>query len=137
MPMQKRIAVWFLETLCEAFLLSVLLIVLSIPNGPSQHGFAHDLLSGVTAIYTVFVTTGYFFTTAIIGIFWRSQRPWLYPSVASLLFLMHLEIFIVGLGGAFEPSDRLPIRRGGAAIVFVCTFVGGYFLRKWPEVGRK
>jgi hypothetical protein len=137
MPMQKRIAVWFLETQCEALLLSVVLIVLSIPNGPSQYGFVHDLLFGLTAIYTVFFTTGYLLTTAIVGIFWRSQRSWLYPSVASVLFLIHFEIFSVGIGGAFEPSERLPIRGAGAGIVFACTFVGGWFLRKWIQVNRK
>jgi len=66
----KRLAVWLLETSCEALLLSVLLIVLSVPDGPSQAGFLKDLGFFVVATVYVFMWhSGCLVTTVIVRSF--------------------------------------------------------------------
>lgn len=64
--LQNRITVWFLEMGVEALLLSVVLNVLALPYGRSQHGLLKDLLFGFTAVLLVFCTSGYLFTTGIL-----------------------------------------------------------------------
>ena len=133
MLIQKRMTVVFLETACEALLLSVVLIVLSRPYGPSHWGFVKDLSFGFFAIFTIFFTTGYLLTTAIVGTYWRSQRLWLYPAVATVLFFIHSQIFFVIASGSTRP-EKLLIQTSGACIAFACTFVGSCLLRKWLSI---
>jgi len=126
----KRLIVWLLEISCEAFLLSLLLFVLS-PF--SKSASAKDVLILMAAIAFIFCTTGYLFTTVILRILWRSQRLWLYSCIATVLFLLHFEILNIGIGGAFRPSDRLPIMIVGMCIAFACSFVGSVTLYKWTK----
>lgn len=130
---QKRITTWFLETACEAFLLSLLLIVLSLSDGPSSLGFIRDLAFWFFASLILFFTTGYLLTTAIADALWRSKRVWLYPFVASILFSLHLQIVFLVAGG-WSSVERLPVRIAGPCIVFICTYIGSSFQLKQKPV---
>lgn len=124
----KRLAVWFVETCAEVFLLGLVLTVLL---GHDQHAFFKDLSIYSSGIVLMFFTTGYLLSTIVVRAVWRGQTLWSYPAIATVLFFIHFEIMNVGLGGAFEPSARLPILTAGACITFACTFVGGFVLREW------
>src|SRR5580704_17250673 len=79
---------------------------------------------------------GYYLTTALFGLVWRSQRPWLYPAIAATLFIVHMVIPVVRSQSDLTPEARsieLPFLAGGACIVFACRFLGGWFLRKWSR----
>src|SRR5579859_970542 len=130
----KRFIIWLLEISCEAFLLSLLLIILQ-HSGKSAS--AKDVLILMAAIAFMFYTTGYLFTTVILRILWRSQRLWLYSCIATVLFLLHFEILDIGIGGAFRSSDRGPILIVGMCIAFACSFAGSCALRKWLQTGGK
>jgi hypothetical protein len=125
----KRLSVWALETALQALLLSLVLIGLF---GYDSHEFGKTLLICTTWIVIMFFSTGYLFSTVLFRAFWRGRGLWLYSAIATLLFLIHFEILNVGVGvgGAFNPPERLRIRAAGVCIVFACTFVGSYFLRK-------
>ena len=130
----KRLAVWFLEISCEALLLSLLLIGLSVPFQPGQFGLGAELLSsfGVIANW-LFWRTGYLFTTAIVAVFFRGQKLWVYPAVAALLFVIHIEIVMVKLGSDLASTYGILIPAAGACIVFACTFAGSLILRRWAR----
>jgi hypothetical protein len=73
----KRLTVWLLEALCEALLLSLLVILyIRVSSGPDQQfGYAKQLLFLFIAILTVFMfASGYLLTTAIFGVVSRSHR---------------------------------------------------------------
>jgi hypothetical protein len=125
----KRLAVWLVETSCEALLLGLFFVVF---YGPDERGFIRDLLLVAVAVALLFVTTGYGLTTAILRSVWSGQRLWLYPIVATIPFFIHSQIFFVVSGGSTS-SEKLLIRSAGACIVFACTFVGGCLLRKWAN----
>jgi hypothetical protein len=127
MPIQKRLVVWFIETSCEALLLSALLVVLSKLYGPTQWGFAKDLAFGFFATLVVFMWgSGYLITTAIIRVVWRTEKLWLYSTVGALLFSIHLEIFF-SIATGWTSTERVMVRVVGPCIVFVCTYGGGSF----------
>ena len=133
MSIQKRIEVWALEIGCEALLVSVLLIVLSVPYGPSQLGFVRDLALGFLGTLLLFFTTGYLLTIAAADALLRGKTLWVYPFVVSILFSVHLQIlFLVASGWALV--GRLPMRIIGPCIAFACTYIGSAFLRK-PATG--
>jgi hypothetical protein len=135
----KRVTVWLLEMFSEAILLSVLLTVSSIREGPRpfQWSFVKELLFAVSAITYVFMWhSGYLLTTAVLRIVWKRPRLWLYSVVAVVVFLIHLQvIFLIASG--WTASERLPVQVGGACIVYGCTFVGSWFLRKWVQASSK
>jgi ABC-type Mn2+/Zn2+ transport system permease subunit len=124
----KRLCVWFVETVTEALLLG---IVLALLLGHDQNAFIKDVLIYSSAIGLLFFTTGYLLSTVLVRAFWRGQTVWSYPAIATVLFLIHFEIMNVGVGGAFEPKDRLPIRVAGTCIAFICTSLGTLALRRW------
>jgi hypothetical protein len=137
MVILKRLATWLLEILLELFILSVFLIVVSIPNGPSQWGFRKDLLFGMASIAVMFMWgTGYLITTCIAGLFLRGQQLWFYPVLAGILYLAHLNYMFVALKFGWSLSEKLWFDIGGACIVFACTLAGSYALRKWGKAGR-
>jgi hypothetical protein len=129
MQVTRRILVWFVETLLEALLLSV---VLERLLGHDKHAFLKDLSIYSSGIVLLFFTTGYFLTTILARALWRGQTFWSYSGVAAALFLVHFEVMNVGLGGAFDPSDRLRVRVLGTCIVLACTLAGSLALRRWP-----
>ena len=124
-----------LETLCETLLGSLLLLRL---NG--SYAFHRDVF--VSELWRAFVVmalafgwgTGYIISTAIVRTMWRSKRLWRYPSIASALFLGHLQwIFMITVG--FSSLERLVLRGVGVCIVFTCTLAGNLLLRRWNSVG--
>jgi len=124
----KRLTIWFLETVFEAFLLSVVLVCLL---GDDQHKYAKDLSVSFVWVGTMFFSTGYLFTTAIARAVWRGGTVRLYPVVAVVLFLVHFETLNYSAGGIFDLKKRVVIRVAGVCIVLVCTFAGNLILRKW------
>jgi hypothetical protein len=124
----KRLAIWLLEVVLEAFLLSVVLVCLL---GDDQHKYAKDLTVSFVWIGSMFFSTGYLFTTAIARAVWRGRTVLLYPVVAVLLFLVHFEILNYSAGGVFDIQKRVVIRVAGVCIVLACTFAGNLTLRKW------
>jgi hypothetical protein len=136
---KKRITVWFLETQCEVLLLSVLCTYLSFFNGHGPDGFFRELVISFLVLSTLFLATGYLLTTAIIAAFWRGHRLWLYPVFAAVLYSIILQILLFLLSdlNSSEKQEILTVRLAGPCIVFLCTFVGGYFLRGWAPAGNK
>ena len=138
--MLKRLAVWLLETVCVALLLSLLLIVLAWAEetGPyiSSRGFAHDMLVALAMTAIFVVNTGYLLTTAVCRVVWWNQRLWSYPVAAAVLFLAHLQYLFFETNGETS-SERLRLRAAGVCIVLGCTLVGSCLLRKWAEGGSK
>jgi hypothetical protein len=135
----KRLTVWLFEALCEALLLSVLLILyIRVSVGPDQQvSYSRQLLFFFAATLTVFMlASGYLLTTAIFGVVSRSQRPWLYPTIAAVLYLAHLRIAFGGERSGLSLAhwdlfQRLTLEAGGACVVFACTWVGTSLLRRW------
>ena len=131
----KRLLVWVLEVLAEAFLLGTLLGALLFPN-------FFNLISGVwalaLAVAAVLVLHGYYLTRALFGVVWRSQIPWLYPAIAAALFVTHMHIAIVRSKRDLTPfaqATEFPCLVGGACIVFAGAFAGNWALRKWTRTG--
>lgn len=126
----KRLVVWLLEILVEGFLLGVLLGALTLPNFIS-------LLPGVWAlglmVGVVLFFNGYYVTKALFGLIWRGQKSWLYPGIAATLFVIHMYIAYQRMKPDMSGLPRviLPFQIGGACIVFACTFLSGWFLRRW------
>ena len=131
--LEKRITVWFLETACEALLVSVLLIVLSPPYAPNPLGLLRDLAMGFFGTLNLFFTTGYLVTTAIADALWRRKGIGVYPFIVSILFSVHLQILFLAAGG-WTSEERLPVRIAGPCIAFACTYVGTSLLQK-PTAG--
>jgi hypothetical protein len=132
--MLKRLAVWLVEIAAGAFLMDMFYILWF---GPSGHGLAADFLAAFGATVGLFmVSTGYPLTTAVLRLAWRNPtRLWLYSSASALLIIVHLQFFIAFVAGGWDLSMRLVIQAGAACAAFVCTFAGGWFLRKWLQPG--
>jgi hypothetical protein len=131
----KRLVIWLLESIVEIFLLGGLLGALSVPN-------FINLLPGVWALAfgvgVVLFLHGFYVTTALFGVVWRSHRSWSYPAIAASLLIIHTRVIFFRLKPDLSPQGRateLWFETGGACVVFVCTFVGGWFLRKWIQAG--
>ena len=124
----KRLCVWFVETVTEALLLGIVLAVLLRHD---QNALIKDVLIYASGVGLLFFTSGYLLSTVLVRALWRGLTLWSYPAIATVLFLIHFEIMNVGVGGAFEPKDRLPIRVVGACIAFASTLAGTFVVRKW------
>jgi hypothetical protein len=132
----KRLAVWLLEALAGAFLLGGLLGALSLPNFLKLLPGVWALGLGVAAILFIH---GYYLTTALFGVVWRSEKIWLYPAIAAALFVIHVHVAFVRLKPDISSQGKateLPFLAGGACIVAGCAFVGNWLLRKWIPAGR-
>ena len=129
--MMKRIAVWLIETVSEVLLLG---LVLALLLGHDQHAFLKDVLIYSSGVSLLFFSTGFLLTTIIARAVWKTPKPWLYPVIATALFLIHFELMNMGVRGAFEPPTRLRVLIAGACIVFACTFAGTIALRRWTAV---
>ena len=133
MLMQKRITVWCFETASEALLIGVLLIVSWASAGPDPFELVSEFAAVFFATLLFFCTTGYLLTTAIADALCRNKRIWIYPSTASILFSIHLQILVLITKGWTSP-DLLPVRLAGPCIAFVCTFTGSFFLKRKADV---
>ena len=125
----KRFAIWVLELSCEALLFSLLLSFLGGP--PYRHDFPEDLWFGAAVVVIAFLNTGYAITTALFGVLWRSPTLWVYPTITAILFVAIFQIITISQGSGWSLSTKLFFQGFGIGIVFACTFVGTYLLRKW------
>jgi hypothetical protein len=127
--MIKRLSVWFIETCFEVLLLGLALLAMF---GYDKGAFAKGLGFYVSALALLSFTTGYLFTTVVARIAWRSQKLWSYSVVATILFIVHSQIFFVISGGSTQ-YRKLSMQFAGSCIVFACTFIGSVALRKWAS----
>lgn len=123
----KRLTIWLLETFFGVWLLGLALICLF---GHDQHAFAKSLGLYISGIALLSFTTGYLLTTAVARGAWKGQKLWSYSAVATVLFLVHSQIFFVVSGGSTR-LEKLAIGAAGACIAFACTLLGSVALRKW------
>jgi hypothetical protein len=124
----KRLAIWALESIFELVLFLLLLMLLS---SSEQSGLAGNLGFAVFAALGVFmISSGYLLTTALFGVVFRSRRPWVYPVIATVLFIGHYQFL---RGWRFPDTSLLDLQVGGACIVFFCTFLGNRILRQWNQ----
>ena len=122
----NRLVVWLCERLAEAVLVGVFLFV----RAWSDQNTPQDLALAIAGTAGVFMLgSGYLFTTAIFGVIWRSEKPWVYPAIAAALFIAHVQFYMT----TWSLSKKMPIEAGGACIVFMCTYIGNCFLREWDE----
>ena len=131
----KRLAVWLREVLVEALLLGCLLGALV----SSETGMLYGVIGSVLAVPVVLFLNGYYLTRALAGAAWRSRSRWLYPFLASAIFLVHVSFVVSHFKGDFTPFARAtatPFLAGGAFIVFVCALGGNWLMRKWTPAGR-
>lgn len=131
--MMKRLLVWFIETVSEILLLGIILTVLL---GHDPGAFLKDLTIYSSGVVLLFFTTGYVLTTIVVRAICKGHALWIYPAIATSLFLIHFEIMNASAGGAFAPPDRLLVRSAGMCVVIVCTLVGTIALRKWTPMHR-
>jgi hypothetical protein len=78
------------------------------------------------------VGSGYVFTTAICGVLLRGKTFLMYPTIAALLFIIHVRFFATG----WEPAFGLRVQAIGAIIVFSCCTCGNWILRSNEEARR-
>jgi hypothetical protein len=129
----KRLTVWFLETLCQIWLLAVFLFLLV---GPRRLTFRDGVEFYVYGITLLSLTTGYLLTTLIFRVLWRGRTFWSYALVAAILYSFHFEIYAIGVKWWRSGQSTLPFR-AGAFIVFTCALAGSYVLRKWTQGSGK
>ena len=125
----KRLAVWSAETTTEVpFLIGLLML-----ESDFRQLNWFDLRIAFIMVAVFMVGSGYLITTAIVGILFRSESPWLYPTIAALLFVAHVQV-VVRWWKLGQGSSPVPFEVAGACIVFGCTFCGGWFLRRWTQL---
>ncbi len=130
----KRLTVWLLETLFAVFFIG--LGCLLFAGYDKTRGIGRELLFSITWIGLFAFSTGYLFTTAVCRVIWRDLRPWSYPIIATVLFLIHSQVFFVSFRSSSEPQE-LSFQIPGGLTVFVCTYVGSYVLRRWVSADNK
>jgi|SRR6185437_15878173 len=131
----KRLAVWLLERSVEALLFGILFGYLLMHD---LRSLFPDFLKFAIIVAVVLFVHGYYVTTALAGVVWRSRRWWLYPAIAAALLVIHTRFIFLRGGTELTPEARateLPFALVGACIVFVCSFAGGRLLEKWLKAG--
>ena len=123
----KRLSIWLVETCFEVLLLGLALLAMF---GYDQGAFVKGLGFYTSALTLLSVTTGYLLTTVVARGAWKSHKLWSYSAVATVLFLIHSQIFFHAATGATK-SERLSMQLAGCCIVFACTFLGSFVLRRW------
>jgi hypothetical protein len=122
-------------------LLEVLLIRSNNAASRSGHGnhAANVWIFGVVVAVMLFVH-GYYISTAIFGVLWRSKRPWAYPAITAALFALHTHIIFLHGKPDFTLEARameFPLIVGGVLIVLMCSFAGNETLRHWTGDWRR
>lgn len=125
----KRLAVWVLETLSTAFLIGMIMYAVGGGwAGPAKENAFLGVLTWAGLVLTAFMFgSGYLFTSAIFGIFYRGKRAWQYPAIAAGLFVIHLQFFATG----WTQFEKLSYQALGVFVVLACDFAGNLLLRKW------
>ena len=136
----KRLAVWLLERLAEACLLGGLLgYLLSLGSADERltlrHLIADFWVFGLAVAFILFLH-GYYLTTALVGLLWRSAETWTYPIITPALFVFHTHVVFMHAGSDFTPEARameFPFELAGAGIVFFCALIGSSVLKRWTN----
>src|SRR4051812_9744707 len=111
MRVAQRTFVWLVEVIAEALLLGCLFGGL-VAN---QVGILYGFVGSMLAVPVVLFLQGYYLTRAL-GLVWRGQRSWLYPVIASGLFVAIVHIAAVRSKQDLTPFARateLPFLAGG------------------------
>jgi hypothetical protein len=143
-PIFKRLTVWSLERSIEVCLLGGLFgYLVSISAKDPSLSFRKALSAfwvyGVVVAVFLFLH-GYYVTTAVFGVMWRSANAWIYSAITSSLFVLTTHIIFMRAGPDFTPEGRaleLPFALGGAGIVFLCALTGNRILNKWTNTGSE
>ena len=123
-----RLSVWFGEMVSALLFLSVLSLTLA--GRSEQWSRCEDFALVLVWTAAVFMFgSGFLVTTGVVGVFFRSQSQWCYPTVAALLFIAHDQFFYTGL--KVPDTAQAQYQVAGGCIVFICTSVGTWYLRKW------
>ena len=95
MSVAKRFSVWLGEMTSVLLLLGV--VTLAMAGDSKQWSRWDDFL--LALVWTAFVFmggSGFLITTGLLGVFFRSSSPWLYPTLAAFLFIVHDQFFYTG-----------------------------------------
>ena len=133
----SRLIVWLLEIVAETLLIGALLGMLLFPDITSA---LRSIVASVLAVGLLLFLHGYYLTVGILGVVWRNRRAWSYPGIAAALFVAHMHVAISRSKSDLTLVARtaeIPFLLGGASIVFLCTCVGNWCLRKWSTRGSK
>jgi len=136
----KRLLVWLIEALTAALLLGALLGALSSPDFSKFVSLLPGVWALAFGVGAILFLHGYYLTTALAGVVWRSTKLWVYPTIAAALFVIHTHIVFARLRPDISSSGRaaeLPFATVGACAVFGCALIGNCFLRKWTQAGSK
>jgi hypothetical protein len=138
----KRVAVWLVERSLEAFVLGGIFFYFVIRIGAGIHrGMPDGPRSGVWVcgiVVAVFLfVTGYYATTAIFGVIFRSPNRWDYPAITVGLFAVHTHIIFLRGGSDLTREFKameLPFVANGAVAVFACSYAGNEVLKRWASI---
>lgn len=136
----KRLTVWLLEALVTTFLFGALFEALSSPDLSAFIKVMPGAWAVAAIVGAILFLHGYYLTTGLAGVVWRSHRIWPYPAIAATLFVIHAHIVFFRLKPDLSSSGRateLPFLAGGACIVFACAVAGNWLLRRWMRPGRR
>ena len=126
----RRFSVWVTEMALVLLLLAA--VTLAVAGDSKQWSRGDDfLLALVWTAFVFMVGSGYLITTGLLAVFFRSRSPWLYPTLAALLFVVHDQLFYTGW--TVPDLSHVQLQIAGACIVFACTFVGTWILRRWAQ----
>lgn len=136
----KRLTVWLLEAFFSTLLFGVLFGALSAPDMSTFASILPGSWALAFGVGAILFLHGYYVTTALAGVVWRSQKAWLYPTIAAALFVIHTHIVFFRLKPDLSASGRaaeLPFLVGGACVAFACAFGGNWLLRKWRQSSNR
>ena len=123
---ERRLLVWFVEMLCQAVLIPI--VEMALAGFPRDSPWAFVVLVWSFSVF-IMLGSGYLLTTVVFRLLVTTKQIWAYPVVAAFLFVIHLQFFNTG----FDPLFKIGLQIGGAVVVFVCTMIGSWFLRKWQQ----
>jgi hypothetical protein len=132
----KRVALFLFELLIEALLLGGFMGILV----SYQTGLLNGMIGSMLAIPVVLTLYGYYISRMLSVIARTRSTTWLYPFVASSVFVAHVWYAFWRMKSALSPfaqSLRMPFLIGGACIVFVCASTGTIALRRWASAHSK
>jgi hypothetical protein len=130
----KRLTVWVLEALVATLLFGALFEALSSPDLTTFVRVLPGAWAVAIIVGAVLFLHGYYLTTALAGVVWRSRRMWLYPAIAATLFVIHAHVVFFRLKPDLSSSGRAtepPFLIGEACIVFAYALGGNWLLRTW------
>lgn len=137
----KRLGVWFVESICVALGLGILLLLMVVLEHPHGHlgmpVYRAILVSAVAVLMVGMFGTGYLATSAVARVLTPIKSWWLYPLVLAALFSVHFEILIVAMGGTgWTRGEKAFLRVGGAFTVLLIGLAGDALLRRWSDGGK-